>query len=134
LTQTVRFWTDDSNVFNHITSHIAFSHGSSPHTTVNHMWYNDSEAPNLEGDANRDVRDASGKCVNVTIEKLAPQAGWPSQAQAVIDNAGRRTGSAVPVDPVAPVLTPPSPAWPPPGYKECCATGNYTQCKAHPPG
>ena len=27
-----------NNVFNHITSHIAFAHGGSRHTTINKMW------------------------------------------------------------------------------------------------
>ena len=100
----------------HITSHIAFAHGGSSHTTITGMWYNDSEAPNLQGDTNNDVRDANGKCVNVSITKIDPTKPWPPPAQAIIDNAGRRT--TLP-DPVAPDLSPPSAKWPPPGYKEC---------------
>ena len=112
-------WNDHDNVFNHITSHIAFSHGSSTHTTLTNVWYNDSEAPNLQGDTNHDVRDASGKCVNVSINKLGPGMPWPPPAQAIVDNAGRRSGSRLPTQPVAPKLSPPSAKWPPPHYKEC---------------
>ena len=109
-------WNDHDNVFNHITSHIAFAHGGSEHTTITGLWYNDSEAPNLQGDTNNDVRDANGKCVNVSITKIDPTKPWPGPAQAIIDNAGRRDNLP---DPVAPKLSPPSPKWPPPGYKEC---------------
>ena len=41
-------WNDRENVFNNITSHIAFAHGNSKHTTVTDMWYNNSESPNLQ--------------------------------------------------------------------------------------
>ena len=34
----------EAQVFNHITSHIVFTHGNSKHTTVTKLWYNDSEA------------------------------------------------------------------------------------------
>ena len=107
-------WNDHDNVFNHITSHIAFAHGGSRHTTITGMWYNDSGAPNLQGDTNNDVRDAHGTCVNVSITKIDPAKPWPAPAQAIIDNAGRR--DAMP-DPVAPKLSPPSAKWPPPGAR-----------------
>ena len=95
-------------------------HGNSEHTTVTDLWYNDSEAPNLQGDTNRDVRDANGKCVNASITKLSPGQAWPAEAQAVIDNAGRRTGSALLLASTRPPpLSPPSAKWPPKNYSEC---------------
>ena len=110
-------WNDWNNVFNHITSHIAFAHGSSTHTTFTNAWYNASEAPNLQGDSNHDIRDpATGKCVNVSIININSSATWPPAAQAIVDNAGRR---AVVPPPVVPPLSLPSAKWPPPHYKEC---------------
>jgi hypothetical protein len=83
---------------------------------VNRVWYNDSEAPNLQGDTNRDVRDASGKCTNVSIVDINNSLAWPVEAQAIIANAGRR---AVVPTPVAPALSPPAAPWPPHNYTEC---------------
>ena len=111
-------WNDENNVFDNITSHIVFAHGDSVHTTVNNVWYNNSQGPNLEGDTNNDVRDDSGKCINVSITALKPSEDWPAAARAIIDNAGRRTGSSMTPIPVPP-LSPPSPHWPPAHYKEC---------------
>ena len=101
-----------------------FAHGDSKHTTVTDVWYNDSEAPNLQGDTNRDVRDATGKCVNASIIKIAPGEQWPKQAQAIIDNAGRRTGVVPPAIP--PAVSPPAEKWPP--------SSNYTECNTPAPG
>lgn len=86
-------------------------------TTFSHRRYNNSESPNLQGDTNNDVRDQSGKCINVSITALKPGESWPPAAQAVIDNAGRRLGQLP--TPAAPALSPPAPHWPPPHYKEC---------------
>ena len=106
---------------------MPFFAGNSKHTTVTDLWYNDSEAPNLQGDTNRDVRDADGKCINVSITKLNLSTGeaWPAPAQAIIDNAGRRTGGVLPPA-VAPALSPPSPSWPP--------SKNYSECNTPAPG
>ena len=109
-------WNDRDNVFSNITSHIVFAHGDSKHTTVTRIWYNDSEAPNLQGDTNRDVRDANGKCINTSIVKLNASQPWPAPAAAIIANAGVRDDIPTPV---APPLSPPAPQWPPKGYKEC---------------
>lgn len=79
--------------------------------------YNNSGAPNLEGDANRDVRDAHGKCINVSITALKSGEPWPAAAQAIISAAGRRSGPLP--TPMAPALSPPAPHWPPPNYTEC---------------
>ena len=82
--------------------------------------YNDSEAPNLQGDTNHDVRDTNGKCVNASIVKLTPGQAWPAEAQAIIDNAGRRMGKALTsASTRPPPLSPPSPKWPPKNYSEC---------------
>lgn len=104
-------WNDQNNVFNHIKSHCVFTHGSSPNTTVDHVWYNDSGAPNLQGDTNFNIRDASGKCLNASIVdvKLKSWHPWPAPARAIIDNAGRRVEKVPHVDDlVAPPLSPPA--------------------------
>eukprot|EP00038_Savillea_parva_P009887 m.186474 g.186474 ORF g.186474 m.186474 type:complete len:922 (+) comp16782_c0_seq1:76-2841(+) len=118
-------WNDENNVFNNVTNHIIFTHGDSQHTTVNNVWYNNSQGPNLQGDTNNDVRDANGKCINVSITALQPHQPWPAPALAIIQNAGRRTSGNLPTTIAFPALSPPSPHWPPP---------NYTECHTHKPG
>ena len=81
------------------------------------MWLNDTHNPALEGDTNRDVRGADGNCINATMNFSRTEHGddlfrifkgpwstWPAPAQAIIDQAGRR--SVIP-PPVAPLLSPP---------------------------
>eukprot|EP01050_Picozoa_sp_SAG11_P000459 SAG11_NODE_13_length_26388_cov_67.360341_31_plen_272_part_00 len=99
-----------------------FTHGSSRDTTVNFVYYNDSEKPNLQGDTNRNIRDGkTGKCVNATIVnlQLKPGQAWPPAAQAIISNAGRRTGAALPAKPMPPPLSPPAQPRPGPAPPSC---------------
>lgn len=109
-------WHDENNVFNHINTHIVFTHGSSEHTTVNNIWYNDSQAPNLQGDTNNDPRAANGQCENISIININLSQTWPQKAQAIVSNAGKRNNFPIPV---APRLSPPAQPWPPPGHKDC---------------
>ena len=72
-------------------------------------------------------RDADGKCANVSIVNINGSDTWPAPAVAIVANAGRRTG--VLLDAVAPMVSPPSPTWPP--------SKNYTLCNnpaSGPPG
>ena len=127
-----------------------FAHGSSAHTTAVDMWLNDTRGLALEGDTNRDVRNATGGCVvapmNLTRTGDAagphgdplyriwfgPWARWPAPAQAVVDAAGRRATFPTPrVPPLSPPLVPnakpPADCAPPPGGR----TGRFaaTPCQ-----
>jgi hypothetical protein len=129
---------DHYNVFNHISTSAVFAHGSSAHTTVVDMWLNDTNNPQLEGDTNRDVRDAQGNCINATMNfsrtvhgddlfriLKGPWSVWPVEAQAIVDEAGRRENIPPPVVPplsppyvpghVFDCSAPPPPPTPPPG-------------------
>jgi hypothetical protein len=61
-------WNDRENVFENITSHVVYSHQD--HTTVTDIWYNNSDCAWLGNTTNRDVRDADGKCANVSIVNI----------------------------------------------------------------
>ena len=118
-------------MFNHIETSAVFAHGSSAHTTVVDMWLNDTHNPQLEGDTNRDVRDASGNCINAAMNFsrtphgddlfrifTGPWSAWPPQAQAIVDQAGRRE-EIPPL--VVPSLSPPY------------TPGHVFDCSAPPP-
>ena len=41
-------WYDTNNVFNHVHTPSVFGHGSCPDIIVDHIYMNDSHAPNLQ--------------------------------------------------------------------------------------
>ena len=115
-------WNDRENVFENTTSHVVYS--PQDHTTVTDIWYNNSDCAWLGNTTNRDVRDADGKCANVSIVNINGSDTWPAPAAAIIANAGRRIGELP--EAVAPAISPPSPSWPP--------SKNYTPCNNPAPG
>jgi hypothetical protein len=74
-------WHDERNVINHAKTACYFTHGTSPNTTIDYVWYNDTSPPHLQG---------ATKSSNVV--KLQHGEAWPAGALTVIQNAGRRWG------------------------------------------
>ena len=111
-------WSDRKNVFNNIGTSSVFCHGSSPGISVDYVWYNNSEKPNMQGDTNHELRDpVTGNCKNATIIDIGG-GDWPAEAQAIINGAGRRTEFPRPQPP--PLSPPqPKPAPPPSGNASC---------------
>jgi hypothetical protein len=104
-------WNDENNVFNNVRTPSVFTHGSSPGITVNHIWTNGSSEPRLQGATNNQLKNADGKCVDPVFHLnlgLSSTDPWPAEAAAIINNAGRRSGT-LPVPVVLP-LSPPVPA------------------------
>ena len=101
-----------------MTSSRSEGHGSCPNIIATDLWLNDSSLPNLQGGSNANLEDENGTCTAPVYHR--PPDGeswktWPAGAQLIVDNAGQRTGQAVPTNPVAPSLTPNAPSKPPQG-------------------
>ena len=77
----------------------------------------------VQGATNNALRNADGKCVDPVINhlKLGPTDPWPTEAAAIVANAGRRSGKDL-VRPTVPPLSPPVPPGPA-GLPSCIRFG-----------
>lgn len=74
------------NVLNHGNAPCVFIHGGG-HDPVGEHWYNDTHKPDLCC-----ASIPEGVNVSTVMHELGPGEAWPAPAQAIIANAGRRTG------------------------------------------